>query len=105
MIVGNFRFEDDSYLLTLFPNEDDRVEVRNSNDDLILIFTANCYIQKDGINIGYLSQNRHDNICYSFDLERFSQELDTNINAYKIDAYFEAEIIISKFYLENMYQK
>lgn len=100
--VGEFEHNGVGYIQLLYVNEDDRVEVFDQNGDLILTFTADCYIKKDNKYIGKLIQDRNGFIYFTFDLSRgYHESFETKVNARGIDAYFKAEAVATKYFLDN----
>ena len=102
MNVGQFMYEGMLYALMIYCNEDDRVEVIDTDGKILLTFTATSEIMKDGKQIGRISQNRDGELTFTFDLKTpYNEYATTGVYARELDAYFKAEIKASKHYLES----
>lgn len=97
-----FSVDNNTYLLSIFTEEDNRTEVTDGNGNIVLTFTSDLFIQKNNINIGYFYQNE-EYIYFTFDLNSsYLDIIKTNIVSTGIDSIFNAEVEITKFYLNKL---
>lgn len=101
LCVGCIHHDSGVYGQFIYTDEDDRVEVRDLTDSLLLTFTATCDIQHRGKTIGRIDI-RDDHLAFKFDQHRkHTDYIPTKYRPLELDAYFKAEADATKYFLDN----
>lgn len=100
VVVGSFEHGSKKYVQLIYVSEDDRVEIIDDGGEIVLIFTADCYIQLEDKYIGRISQCDNE-ITFCFNAQEDLGQIKTGISPRLTDAYFRAEAIATKYFLDH----
>lgn len=82
-----------AYMHHIFCSEDDRVELSDEDNNVLLTYTANCYVfDKDKKHVAYVSMDK--NYCWYF-------KTDNEEYAFGMRDLLKAEVEFSKLYIQG----